>query len=232
MKKYALVSGVLFAMAASPALANWGVNVGPIQVAPNESSSNLDVIESVAGLPAGSTQLGVNNNTQLGLTLDYRAGTNWGLQLIAATPFEHDIKVKGSAIDGLNVGSTKHLPPTLLAQYFFNLGSDRIEPFVGVGLNYTTFFNEKVAADLSEALIALNVATPDDAIDLKLKDSFGLALQAGVKVRLTERLGLHAMVSKMDIGTTGRVRINGVTVQRVDVDIDPVVAMVGLRYQF
>lgn len=232
MKKYALVSGVLFAVAASPALANWGVNVGAIQVAPSDSSSNLDVIESVAGLPAGSTQLGVNNNTQLGLTLDYRVGSSWGLQLIAATPFEHDIKVKGSAIDGLNAGSTKHLPPTLLAQYFFKLGNDRIQPFIGAGLNYTTFFDEKVATDLSDTLVALDVATADDVVDLKLKDSFGLALQAGVNVRLTNRLGLHAMVSKMDIGTTGRVHINGVTVQRVNVDIDPVVAMLGLRYEF
>jgi outer membrane protein len=232
MKRRALVSGIFFAMMASPALANWGVNVGPIQVAPQESSSNLDVIESVAGLGNGSTALGVDNNTQLGLTIDYRMSSNWGLQVIAATPFEHDIKVKGSAIDGLNVGSTKHLPPTLLAQYYFDLGTDRVEPFIGLGLNYTTFFSEKVDTQLTDALAALEVAGADDTVGLKLKDSFGLALQAGVNVRLTDRLGLHAMVSKMDIDTTGRVQVNGATVQNVDVDIDPLVAMVGLRYQF
>lgn len=232
MKRRALVSGILFAVVTSPALANWGVNVGPIQVAPQDSSSNLDVIESVAELPAGSTELGVNNDTQLGLTIDYRADSNWGLQLIAATPFEHNISVKGSAIDGLNAGSIKHLPPTLLAQYFFNVGHDRIEPFVGLGLNYTTFFDEKVAGELTDTLVALDVATVDDTVGLKLKDSFGLALQAGVNVRLTKRLGVHAMVSKMNIDTTGRVQVNGVTVQQAEVDIDPLVAMLGLRYKF
>ena len=38
------------------------------------------------------------------------------------------------------------------------------------------------------------------------------------------------MLSKMDIDTTGRVQVNGATVQSVDVNIDPYVAMIGLRW--
>ncbi|MBU2428520.1 MAG: OmpW family protein, partial [Gammaproteobacteria bacterium] len=106
-------------MTSASALANISVNVGAIQVAPNDSSSSLNVVEQVAGLPAGSTAVGVNNNTQLGLTIDYKIDNNWTMELIAATPFSHDITVKGSAIDGLDIGNTKHLPPTLLAQYHF-----------------------------------------------------------------------------------------------------------------
>jgi len=34
----------------------------------------------------------------------------------------------------------------------------------------------------------------------------------------------------MDIDTTGRVQVNGNTIQSVDVSIDPYVAMVGLRW--
>src|SRR5690554_6662541 len=102
-----------------PALAEFSVNVGAISAIPSDSSSSLNVIEGVAGLPTDSTGVGVNNNTQLGLTFDYRLSSSWGLQLIAATPFSHDITGTG-AIDGLKVGKTKHLPPTLLAQYHFD----------------------------------------------------------------------------------------------------------------
>ncbi|MBU2224852.1 MAG: OmpW family protein, partial [Gammaproteobacteria bacterium] len=112
-------------MTSASALANISVNVGAIQVAPNDSSSSLNVVEQVAGLPAGSTAVGVNNNTQLGLTIDYKIDNNWTMELIAATPFSHDITVKGSAIDGLDIGNTKHLPPTLLAQYHFDLGDSK-----------------------------------------------------------------------------------------------------------
>ena len=217
-------------LAAAPASAEFGINVGAITVAPDDSSSNLNVVEQVAGLPAGSTAVGVNSNTQLGLTLDYKFTPNWSVQLIAATPFSHDITVKGSAIDGLKVGSTKHLPPTLLAQYHFMPQHQTFDPFIGVGLNYTVFFDEQIDGELEGALDSLNVTGANDVVGLKLKDSFGLALQAGVNIKFNDTLGLHLMISKMDIDTTGRVQVNGNTIQSVDVDIDPYVAMIGLRW--
>lgn len=225
------LSAVAFAlsMASAPVFADFAVNIGAIGVYPDDSSSSLSVIEQVAGLPAGSTQVAVDSNLQLGITLDYMINKNWTVELIAATPFSHDISVKGSAIHGLDIGKTKHLPPTLLLQYHFNTGSDAVSPFVGLGVNYTRFFDEEVSGELKDTLGALGVVGAGDKADLSLSDSWGLALQAGVNVQFTERLGLHAMVSKMDIDTTGRVKVNGNTVQSVEVDIDPLVAMIGLR---
>lgn len=217
-------------MTSASALANISVNVGAIQVAPNDSSSSLNVVEQVAGLPAGSTAVGVNNNTQLGLTIDYKIDNNWTMELIAATPFSHDITVEGSAIDGLDIGNTKHLPPTLLAQYHFDLGDSKFDPFVGLGLNFTKFFDSSASGALKSTLQALNVATANDNVDLKLKDSWGLAVQAGVNYQLDQHWGFHFMVSKMDIDTVGEVRLNGTTIQSVDVQIDPLVMMVGVRW--
>lgn len=225
--KYAVLVSALLA---APAFANWSVNVGAIGVSPDDSSSHLNVVETVAGLPANSTAVGVNSNTQLGLTVDYKLSPNWTFELIAATPFSHDIAVKGSAIDGLPIGKTKHLPPTLLAQYHFVLEDSRFDPFVGLGLNYTKFFNEKVSPELTSTLQALNVTTASDDVDLKLKDSVGLAIQAGLNIQFDSNWGVHLMLSRMDISTTGRVQVNGATIQSVDVDIDPYVWMLGVRY--
>lgn len=228
--KLSVIAFALSSFLAAPAMADFSVNVGAISVMPKESSSNLNVIESVAGLPAGSTGVSVSNNTQLGLTFDYRFNENFGLQLIAATPFSHDLKVKGSAIDGLNIGKTKHLPPTLMAQYHFTQHAS-FQPFVGIGLNYTTFFDEKINGELEGALIALQVTTSSDNVSLSLSESWGLALQAGFNYQLNEKLGVHFMLSKMAIDTTGNVKVNGTSVQRVNVDIDPVVAMLGFRWK-
>ncbi|WP_019677084.1 OmpW/AlkL family protein [Arsukibacterium perlucidum] len=230
MKTSLIAIPLISVLAAAPAYADFAINIGAINVAPDDSSSSLNVIEQVAGLPNGSTALAVNSNTQLGLTFDYRIKPNWAVQLIAATPFSHDISVKGSAIDGLKVGKTKHLPPTLLAQYHFMPESQTFDPFVGIGVNYTVFFDEQVDGQLEGALDALSVTGANDVVSLKLKSSFGLALQAGVNVKLSDTLGLHLMLSKMDIDTTGRVQVNGNTVQSVNVSIDPYVAMIGLRW--
>ncbi len=214
---------------AAPAMAEFSVNVGAISVMPKDSSTNLDVVESVAGLPAGSTGVSVNNNTQVGLTFDYKLTKNWGVQLIAATPFTHDITGSG-AIDGLKVGKTKHLPPTLLAQYYFDLGNSNIQPFVGLGINYTNFFNTEADQQLKTTLVTLGAAAANDPVTIKLKNSWGLAAQAGVNYKFSDNLGIHVMVSKIDIDTKAHVRVNGSTVQSLDVAIDPVVAMIGLRW--
>lgn len=228
--KLSIVALALSSFIAAPAMADFSINVGAIHVKPDESSTNLNVIETVAGLPSNSTRVAVGNDTQIGLTFDYRINQNFGLQLIAATPFSHDLKVKGSAIDGLNIGKTKHLPPTLMAQYHFTQ-HHTFQPFVGVGVNYTTFFSEKVNPELEGALIALDVTTAADNVTLSLSESWGLALQAGFNYQLTERMGIHFMISKMAIDTTGKVKVNGNTVQSVNVDIDPVVAMLGFRWK-
>ncbi|SDB09930.1 outer membrane protein [Pseudidiomarina indica] len=231
MKKSLLVCSLLALGAATPAYADFSVNVGAIGVMPNDSSGSLPVIESVAGAPAGSMGVRVNSDVQLGLTIDYKIDENWTIELIAATPFSHEIHGSGE-INGLKVGKTKHLPPTLMAQYHFNVGSDVFKPFVGLGLNYTTFFEDNVDPELTDTLTALGVITAADTVDLALSDSFGFAAQAGFNYKLNEKWGIHAMVSYMAIDTRADVRINGVTAESVNVDIDPTVAMIGLRYNF
>lgn len=111
-------------------MADFSLNVGAINVSPDDSSSYLNVVETVAGLPQNSSQLAVDSNTQLGLTLDYAFTDNWTLEVVAATPFSHDITLNSTvgAVNGLKVGDTKHLPPTVLAQYHFSPGKRRSAP--------------------------------------------------------------------------------------------------------
>lgn len=225
-------AAIVAASLSSPlALASISVNVGAIQVSPNDDSSYLNVVENVAGLPANSAKVGVNNNTQLGLTFDYALDDNWSVQLIAATPFSHKITGKGS-VDGLAIGKTKHLPPTLLAQYNFGSVNADFRPFVGAGINYTMFFSEKAAPELKNTLVTIGAAQASDDVSLSLKNSVGIAVQAGFNYKLSNNWGLHAMIAWADIDTDAKVKINGATVQPVDVSIDPTIIMVGLRYSF
>lgn len=231
MKKSTVAAVFVLGCSAAPAFADVSVNVGAIGVIPSDSSSALNVVEQLAGLLAGSTGANVNTNTQLGVTFDYKVNPAWTLELIAATPFSHDIYATGG-LAGLKIGSTKHLPPTLMAQYHFQVASERFDPFVGVGVNYTWFFSEKADTALVNALNDLAATSATDEVSLALKNSWGYALQAGVNVKLDQRWGLHFMVSKMAIDTVGSVKVNGTTVQTVDVAIDPLVAMAGIRYTF
>ncbi|MCC4272818.1 OmpW/AlkL family protein [Marinomonas communis] len=154
--------------------------------------------------------LDVDNNLQIGLTGTYMYTDNIGVELLVATPFTHDITADGA--NGADVGEVSHLPPSLMAQYYFGTADSDVRPYVGAGLNYTIFFEEKL----------------DSGAKLELDDSFGLAAQVGVDYNISDNLFINASVWYMDINTD--VTINGV--DHGDLDIDPVSVMASVGYTF
>lgn len=176
--------------------------VGATQVRPK--SGNGSVLD-------GSVDLDVGNSVRPSFTVTYMATRNVGIELLGAWPFEHDIRGSG----GLGkIGSTKQLPPTLSLQWHF-LPDSTIQPYVGVGVNYTHFFDTKSEGAISGS-------------DLKLQDSWGLAGQLGVDVKISERWFMTADVRY--IGISSKVKLDG---QRIGTArIDPWVATVGVGYRF
>lgn len=189
---------------------------GPANVDPDASSGPI----RLGGAPLSGTSVDVDSNTQLGLTFSYMLTSKLAVGLLAATPFEHDITESGVGI--AEVGSTKHLPPTLTLQYFPVSDDANVQPYIGAGLNYTTFFSEKTAG-------SLNAALGDSS--MSLDDSFGLALEAGVDFAITDKWSLNAAVWMLDIDTEARIE-TGAGLVEVDVEIDPIVIMAGAAYRF
>lgn len=183
------------------------MRAGSATVRPTEGS------DKVLGL--GSFD--VTNNTQLGLTFTWMATDNVGVELLAATPFRHKV---GLAATG-NLATVHQLPPTLMAQYYFFDSRSKVRPYLGVGINYTTFFDESFnqtgrAAGLS---------------DLSVKDSWGIAGQVGLDYEINRNWMLNASLWYMDIDTEVKFKAGGVQ-QNIDTRIDPWVFFFGAGYRF
>jgi len=156
---------------------------------------------------------GTANNLRAGddirptLTFEYFIADRVGIEVLAATPFEHDIQLQGTG----DVGKTKHLPPTISLQYHFTNNSS-VTPFVGAGINYTTFWDDR-----------LNNGTP-----VSLDDSWGFALHAGVDFAISEKAAIRTDVRYIDIETDATV--GGAAAGKVK--IDPVVFGVSYVMKF
>ncbi|MGA4495440.1 OmpW/AlkL family protein [Vreelandella venusta] len=158
-------------------------------------------------LAGGAFEVDVQDKTDFAFTLGYRFHDKMGIELLAALPFEHDI-----ALNGDNLASTKHLPPTLTLQYYPLGGTDaRVQPYVGAGINYTFFSDEELAIG-----------------ELELDDSWGAAAQVGIDLLIDENWALNAAAWYIDIDTDATV--NGAAAGTVE--IDPLVVMAGLSYRF
>ncbi len=208
------------------------LRLGATMVAPEAKSGDIN-------LPTGLVaEADVDDDIQLGIIPVYMVDSHWGVELLAATPFEHDIEAKGKgAIAGttLDAGSTKHLPPTLSVQYYPRGGESGWQPYIGVGVNYTLFFDEDVDSELIDLLGDLTGGAVTDA-NLDLENSFGLSAQAGVDIPVTENLGINLAVWYIDIDTRAEITAmaSGMEAAKVkfDVDIDPWVFNLGIAYRF
>jgi outer membrane protein len=138
-----------------------------------------------------------------------------GLEFVLGIPPTIKAKATGSvAFLGDNVLSAKNLAPTLFLNYHFFAPGDTLRPYIGAGINYTKFTNVKSSL----------------ASDVKLGDSTGLALQAGINYAITKDLGLFASVAKLDVKS--KLVASGASVLTTTIDFRPIVYSAGLSYQF
>ncbi|MGD8547150.1 MAG: OmpW family outer membrane protein [Thiohalophilus sp.] len=205
----AIAVATTLAITAQPASAvqkgDWLLRFGLVNVSPNDGSD----ASSSLGLPADA--IGVEDNTQLYINATWMFTDNLGLDILGATPFTHDI-----TLNGTKVGDTQHLPPTVGIQYHFTPKSN-VRPYVGAGINYTTFFSESTTGPLAGA-------------DLSLDDSWGLAAQVGVDVDINKDWFFNADLRYMNIETTAT--LSGAVNGTVDVQINPWVYSLGVGTRF
>ncbi len=152
----------------------------------------------------------VGSATSFTFNLSYMMTDNWSVELLAAYPFKHDIDL----LDGTKVASTKQLPPTVSLQYHF-MPDSTFQPYLGVGVNYTTFFSEKTTGPL-------------EGTDLSLGGSWGLAAEIAADFNLNEKWFLNVSARFIDIETEAK--LDGASLG--DVRIDPWVygAHVGFKF--
>ncbi|HET7864715.1 MAG TPA: OmpW family outer membrane protein [Burkholderiaceae bacterium] len=149
--------------------------------------------------------LSVNSKTFPEVDFSYYFSPQLSAELILTYPQKHTVKAGNTEI-----GSIKHLPPTLTAQYHFtDLGS--FVPYVGAGINYTRFSS----VNLPPGVTIKN-------------SSVGAALQAGVDVPIDKTMTFNFDVKKVQIATN----VTAAGVERGKFKVDPLLVGIGLGWRF
>lgn len=246
--KTSVINGlILSALTLSPlALANQSgdfiVRGGLTNITPDNANSTIYAAGQTVNLGSGAISASVDDNTQLGLNFVYFLDQNWAIELLAATPFEHDIMVETGA-GKTNLGKTKHLPPTLSALYYFDTNI-ALKPYVGIGINYTIFFDDKfnpaMQGENSPQIVSISdgstitpIGAALDADNLDLDSSWGLSAQVGADYIIDKNWSLNASIRYIDIDTEATfTAVNGSVPGKVSVDVDPMVYSLMLGYKF
>jgi outer membrane protein len=203
MKKLAILTLLAAALAAPSLRAEegpWMVRLRAVAIQPANKS------DAAPGIPADAIH--VSNKTIPEVDFSYFFNPNLAAELILTVPQEHDVTLSGTKI-----GTFKHLPPTLTAQWHF-LPGETVNPYVGAGLNFTLISDVKLA---------------NGALDLD-KSSLGLAAQAGVDFKVAKNCYINLDVKYVQLKTDVKVAATGAKVTTVKVD--PMLYGVGIGYRF
>lgn len=187
----------------------WMVRVRALGVLPGGSD---DVRAAGARVVGGKVE--INDTIVPELDITYFFTPNLAAELVLGTT-PHRAKGDGTLSGVGRLGKVWLLPPTLTAQYHFT-GLGAFKPYVGAGINYTLFYNEK-----DGALTNFNVS-----------NRFGFALQAGVDIMLDKHWGLNVDVKKLFLKPTATGLLAGVTPVKAKIDLDPWLVGVGVTYKF
>jgi outer membrane protein len=177
----------------------WLVRARAVHIDPANQSSPV-------GGTGAADRLHVSSKTIPEVDISYFVTPNISAELILTYPQKHDV-----TLDGAKIGTFKHLPPTLTAQYHFLPGA-AINPYVGAGVNYTL-------------LSSVNLLNGAGRLE---HDSVGLALQAGVDFKLDKNWSINLDVKRVQIRSD--VFISGARAS--DVKVDPLLVGVGVGYRF
>jgi len=178
---------------------NWVVRFGVHAVDPKSDNGTL----------AGARS-SVSTSVRPSVSMEYMFTPNLGVDLLAVWPEQHSVKLSGVG----KVAQTKELPPTLGINYHF-LPDSQVSPFVGVGVNYTNFFDTKGAGALKGASVGID-------------NSWGVAAHAGIDVKINPKWIFTADLRWVDIESD--VHVNGAKVGTAK--INPIVYGVSLGYRF
>ncbi len=166
----------------------------------NQSTGTLD---SLGGVSVSSKYIWE-------IDASYFVTPNVALELIATTPQKHSVKLGGT-----DIGTLRHLPPTLTAQYHFAPANPTIRPYVGLGVNFTH-------------LSAVDLNTGLGRVTLEDK-SWGLAYNIGADFPINDKLSINVDFKKIDIQTEAT--LNGTT-KIGTVKVDPLLFGIGIGYKF
>lgn len=125
---------------ASAEKGDWIVRGGVTYIDPDSFSTQFADDTSVSAE--------ISAETTFGFSVTWMFADRWGLDFFGVVPVEHDYEIPAlrellPELGTTKVASAKVFPPTLSVQFHF-APEAAFRPYVGAGVNYTTFSSEEI----------------------------------------------------------------------------------------
>lgn len=223
-----VTAGVL-AGASLPALAdgNNTIRLGGYFI--NYRADVANVTGTGAGAVPPGVQASVDSVNTIYMAYVRRLSPHFDLEMAMGIPPTTTMVGQGPAklgsvpYSGQNIASSKWLSPTLLLNYNFFEETATWRPYIGVGVNYTHFYDNTASAAGNAAFGGPTTAS--------LSDSWGLAGTVGIKFRYDARWSVYASYSMSQVKSNLTATTSG-AVRTTSINFHPSAFVLSAGYSF
>jgi outer membrane protein len=125
--------------------------------------------------------------------------------------------------NGQVISTARWIAPTLLVEYNFLDENSPVRPYVGAGVNYSTFYDRDATA--------AGDAASGGPTKISLTSSVGPALTAGVTYRISDRIHLHASYGWSQVKTNATLDTDGI-LRTTRISFAPQALIISAGYSF
>lgn len=205
----ASIVGIFCANSAQADDGSWEVRLRALRLVMAQNS------DAIPGLAVPDDAIHVNDKWIPDIDIEHFFTPHFSSELVLTYPQKQTVTVEKSALGGpANIGTFRHLPPTLTAKYNFLPGAV-FQPYVGAGINITYISD-------------VNLTVPTvGRLDLD-RWSFGPAVQLGFDYRIADGWFVNADAKWAMLRSD--VKFQGTKIS--EVRLDPFLLSVGIGYRF
>ena len=174
-------------------------------------------------------------------------GDRLGIEIPLGTPVKFGIRAAGpgegllspltESLSGQEIATVDALPITVIGNVYFTGRDATARPYLGLGINHTSFSDEKAGANLEAAILG--------DTDIDLESSTNIGAFAGINVRLSDNLHASLLAGYVNVDTTATITTDtvlplspdfgiplGEFTREVDVQLNPIIGLVSLGISF
>ena len=201
------------------------VRAGAMYANPKSDSSRI----SVNGSDISGSKVKTSDGAQLlNLSGTWMFAPHFGLGAMIGGGFYHDLRASGTRgnprIAEGRFAEVSQQPFAANVQFFFLDPKSRFQPYIGIGLNYTVFYDERYTRRQRR------LGYRSD--ELEVKNAWGWAAQIGADIALTDRFYLNATVWKLDVEAKAKGEARNGDEIKFKMNLDPWIYSVGVGYKF
>ncbi|RKP45717.1 OmpW/AlkL family protein [Pararobbsia silviterrae] len=215
------------------------LSTGWFHLSPQDQSSPFTLVSrggTTFNDPIANTGAAVSDADTIGFTGTYFVTDNIAVEGVMGVPPKFYLSGEGQLAAFGELGQVRQWSPTLLLKYYFGQATQRLRPYLGIGVSRVWFSDAQIT---NQSFIS-NVAILNGPTTVSVENKWAAVFNGGFTFQITDHWYAGWSLSYMPLKTTATLytpqsqslvgKLNSVS--KADIKLNPIISYINVGYKF